>query len=82
MKNASAILAFVILAVSANSSLAGSAPATGVNESMHDITYLGTAYGTYNQDDFQRVCIFCHTPHNVLPNASFPLRSGIMPPRP
>ncbi len=72
MKNISAILVFVILAASADISLAGSAPATGVNESMHDITYLGKAFGTYNQDDFQRVCIFCHTPHNALPNGTVP----------
>lgn len=72
MKNAFALLAFAILAATANVSLAGFAPATGVNESMHDITYLGKAYGTYNEDDFQRVCVFCHTPHNALPNGRVP----------
>lgn len=44
---------------------AGMRPATGINGSFHDITYLGSDAGgaAFNQDDFQRVCIFCHTPH-------------------
>ena len=58
---------FVIgaLAATASVALAGTSPRTGVNGSFHDITYLGATIGSYNQDDFQRVCIFCHTPHNA-----------------
>jgi hypothetical protein len=53
--------------------LAGQAPQTGVNGSMHDITYLGgSGYGGYQQDDFQRVCIFCHTPHNAQAQGDVP----------
>jgi len=53
--------------------LAGQAPTTGVNGSMHDLTYMGQAFpGAYNQDDFQRVCIFCHTPHNAQPQGDVP----------
>lgn len=65
-----AVAAFV--AGTAAVSFAGSAPGTGVSGSFHDITYLGSTGGVYNQDDFQRVCIFCHTPHNALPNGSVP----------
>jgi hypothetical protein len=73
MKKLVSIMAFVALtAASATVSFAGHAPATGVNESMHDITYLGANGGGYNQDDFQRVCVFCHTPHNALPNGAVP----------
>jgi hypothetical protein len=73
MKKLVSIMAFVALtAASATVSFAGQTPGTGVNESMHDITYLGATLGFYNQDDFQRVCVFCHTPHNALPNGSVP----------
>lgn len=58
-----------LTALGSSAIFAGQAPKTGVNGSMHDITYLGgSGYGGYAQDDFQRVCIFCHTPHNAQPN--------------
>ena len=45
MKKLVSIMAFVALtAASATVSFAGHAPATGVNESMHDITYLGAGW--------------------------------------
>ncbi len=72
-KLACALAVVAIVATTAGVSMAGKDPGTGVNESMHDITYLGTAYsGAYNVDDFQRVCVFCHTPHNALPNGDVP----------
>lgn len=58
------------LAAAASTAIAGTAPRTGVNGSFHDITYLGATIGSYNQDDYQRVCIFCHTPHNAQPATS------------
>ena len=74
MKKLVSLLAIAALtALGFSAALAGQSPATGVNGSMHDITYLGQAgsYG-YSQDDFQRVCIFCHTPHNAQPNGAVP----------
>jgi hypothetical protein len=54
--------------------MAGRDPGTGVNESAHDITFLAGQglNGNYVADDFQRVCVFCHTPHNALPNGAVP----------
>jgi cytochrome c553 len=74
MKKLVTLLAIAALTALGSSALfAGQAPQTGVNGSMHDITYLGsTGYGGYQQDDFQRVCIFCHTPHNAQPNGDVP----------
>jgi len=73
MKKLASILAVTALvATSATVALAGSAPGTGVNGSMHDITYMAQSQGAYQADDFQRVCVFCHTPHNALPNGSVP----------
>jgi hypothetical protein len=74
MKKLVTLLAIAALtALGTTAVLAGQAPQTGVNGSMHDITYLGQAgYGGYQQDDFQRVCIFCHTPHNAQPNGDVP----------
>jgi len=74
MKKLVTLLAIAALsALGASAAMAGQTAATGVNGSMHDITYLGQAGGFgYNQDDFQRVCIFCHTPHNAQPNGDVP----------
>ena len=46
-------------------SLAGSAPGTGIVNTMHDMNALA-GFG-YTPDQNQRVCIFCHTPDNQSP---------------
>jgi hypothetical protein len=67
MKRLIAVLALAALTtIGASAAFAGGAPGTGVNGSMHDITYMGQAGGYYNQDQYQRVCIFCHTPHYAM----------------
>src|SRR6185369_5605711 len=43
---------------------------TGVVGSMHDINAAGG--GTYQHDKYERVCVFCHTPHNAQPNGATP----------
>jgi hypothetical protein len=45
--------------------VAGNSPQTGVSGSLHDINNLAVTTGSYNSDAFQRVCVFCHTPHNA-----------------
>ena len=71
MKKLASVLAVAaLIATSATVAFAGSAPGTGVNNSMHDINVAGG--GAYQKDDFQRVCVFCHTPHNALPNGAVP----------
>jgi hypothetical protein len=72
-KLACALAAVAIVATTAGISFAGPGPATGVNESWHDITYLGMdGRSNYEKDQFERVCVFCHTPHNALPNGLVP----------
>jgi cytochrome c553 len=68
VKKLISILVVGALASFASIAMAGTSPQTGVNGSFHDITYLGATIGSYNQDDYQRVCIFCHTPHNAQSN--------------
>jgi len=70
MKKLVILLAFASITASAASALAGAAAATGVNGSMHDINVAGG--GTYKADQYQRVCAFCHTPHNALPSGLAP----------
>lgn len=70
MKKFTTVVVAALFAASAASALAGSAPGSGVSGSVHDITYLAQAQNTFNQDDYQRVCVFCHTPHNALPSGS------------
>lgn len=43
---------------------------TGVVGSMHDINVAGG--GNYQHDKYERVCVFCHTPHNAQPNGANP----------
>lgn len=57
------LAAAALIAGSATVALAGQAPGTGVVGSMHDMNV--SSGGSLQQDDMQRVCIFCHTPHNA-----------------
>jgi len=70
MKKLVILLAIASIAASASMAMAGASPKTGVNGSMHDINFAGG--GSYKSDQFKRVCAFCHTPHNALPNGSVP----------
>lgn len=68
LKKLAATIAFASLM--AGVAYAGSTAATGVVGSMHDINVAGT--GSYTHDTYQRVCVFCHTPHNALANGATP----------
>jgi hypothetical protein len=70
MKKLGNVLAVAALvATTATVAWAGAGAGTGINGSMHDINAVA---GGYQKDDFQRVCVFCHTPHNALPNGAVP----------
>jgi hypothetical protein len=71
MKKLVILLAIASITASASVALAGGAAKTGVNGSMHDINVAGGGT-TYAGDQFQRVCAFCHTPHNAIPSGSTP----------
>jgi hypothetical protein len=72
-KIASSLIVAALTALGASVALSGQAPQSGINGSMHDLTYQGQVFpAAYNQDDFQRVCIFCHTPHNAQPQGAVP----------
>ncbi|GFE62111.1 cytochrome C [Geobacter sp. AOG2] len=61
MKQLAVVLAFAALTAAASVAFGGQLPATGVNGSMHDMNMISGA----QQDTLQRVCVFCHTPHNA-----------------
>ena len=64
MKKITILTAVATLCLGATAAFAGAGAATGVNGSMHDI---GSQTGKgYRADDFGRVCIYCHTPHNAV----------------
>ncbi len=67
MKKVTAILAVAVLTLGASAALAGMAPKSGVVGSFHDIG----SQAAYQQDDLQRICIFCHTPHNAATGANY-----------
>jgi hypothetical protein len=50
-----------------SSAMAGLAPGTGITDSYHD---LGTAAATYGDSAEQggqnRICVYCHAPHNTI----------------
>lgn len=67
MKKITTAVLFAVLAVGASAAYAGNAAQEGVLGSKHDITRANP--GTYRVDDFGRVCVYCHTPHNAQVNA-------------
>ena len=64
VKKLAILSAFASITASASLALAGAAARTGVEGSMHDINVAGG--GAYKGDQYQRVCAFCHTPHNAI----------------
>ena len=70
MKKITALLATAAVVATASMALAGAAPKTGINGSMHDINKVA---GGYQQDKLLRTCAFCHTPHNAIPGSLAPL---------
>jgi hypothetical protein len=66
LKKLALVIAFS--ALSAGVVYAAGGAGTGVVGSMHDINVAGG--GTYQQDKYERVCVFCHTPHNAQPNGA------------
>ncbi|MBE9537038.1 MAG: hypothetical protein IMF07_07625 [Proteobacteria bacterium] len=58
------ILQFLILSVISLTALAASA--AGVVDTKHNLAHWGP--GTYTAVTEDRVCIFCHTPHNASPD--------------
>jgi cytochrome c553 len=65
MKKVAALIAFAAVAAAATLSYAGLPARTGVNGSLHDMNYYNSFAGRGNQDQYNRVCVFCHTPHNA-----------------
>jgi len=63
MKKMTAAVLFAAMALS-TTAYAGNLAQEGVLGSKHDMTRAGG----YRMDDFGRVCIYCHTPHNAIVN--------------
>lgn len=61
MKKVLALAAVAAVMATASVTVAGMAPKTGVNGSLHDMNMITGA----TQDAYGRVCVFCHTPHNA-----------------
>lgn len=61
MKKMVALAVLAAVTATASVTLAGMAPRTGVNGSLHDMNVVSGA----TDDQFGRVCVFCHTPHNA-----------------
>jgi hypothetical protein len=55
------ILSLLIVAAAA---LSAQQPATGVKNTMHDLSSGNTGVGTTISSNINQICIFCHTPHN------------------
>ena len=72
MKKMVTVAALAAVAAAATLSYAGLPARTGVNGSLHDMNfYAGYAGGevphsNMKQDVYNRVCVFCHTPHNAI----------------
>jgi hypothetical protein len=67
MRKTAALVALATVAVGAAAtvSFAGMGARTGVNGSFHDMNYYAPTKGG-TQEKYERVCVFCHTPHNAV----------------
>lgn len=65
MKKLAIIMAVAAIAASATGVYAGQKARSGVNGSVHDMNYMQAAYAGIAKDNFERVCVFCHTPHSA-----------------
>ena len=65
MKRISVLMALAIVTSAASFSFAGLSARTGINGSIHDMNYYNSFAGRGRQDQYNRVCVFCHTPHNA-----------------
>ena len=43
--------------------MAGSAPGTGIQNTLHDLSNTGAGGAAIGQTAETRICVFCHTPH-------------------
>lgn len=64
-------LAFGAFVLAANSAFAGTEGGSGIIGSRHDLSEMGegSAYGVdtiVDNDNLDRICIYCHAPHNTL----------------
>jgi len=71
MKKVLASVLAVASIAAAGSVYAGIPAQTGVNGSLHDMrmyaaTKAGAGYADVHVDSMDRVCVFCHTPHNSI----------------
>ena len=67
MKKLVALLAVTAIAASATFVFAGMPAATGVNGSLHDMNFYAPTKGGA-PEKYNRVCVYCHTPHNAVVN--------------
>ena len=67
MKKLVALLAVAAIAASATIAFAGMGAATGVNGSFHDMNFYAPTKGG-QPEKYERVCVYCHTPHNAVVN--------------
>lgn len=75
------IALFIAAAIAASATMvfAGLLAGTGVNGSLHDMNYYAPTKGG-QPDTYERVCIYCHTPHNaVVKDPNDPLGTKFLP---
>jgi len=67
MKNANIVLVGLsMVAFAGTMAIAGTAPRSGVQGSIHDMTQYGTVAGGDPEAQQGRVCAYCHTPHHAI----------------
>jgi len=60
------LAALSIVALTGTIAIAGTAPRSGVQGSIHDMTKYGTLAGGDPEAQQGRVCAYCHTPHHAI----------------
>ncbi len=71
-------------ALSAGVAMAGSAPGTGIIDSVHDLSensavHAAAILGVGTADTLSRVCIYCHAPHRTQKPSDFNYEDAYLP---
>jgi len=80
MEKFTALLAVAVIAASAVTAFAGMGAGTGVNGSLHDMNYYAPTKSGGQPEKYERVCVYCHTPHSAaVTDPSDPLGTNYLP---
>ena len=72
------VLSLMLTLLAVGVAIAGLAPGTGITDSYHDLGTTAATYGdTAEQGGQNRICVYCHAPHNTIKLGSAAAQDGM-----